>query len=919
MTLKQKASLALALALISTPFLLLSGCKHKNLNQKPKATSNASSFGIPEIPDSFRLEMSRYQNTSGTELEDWGPDGKGVVVLKRADRTNQIFFVEKPGAQLRQLTFLSEPTLNAVVCPEPSRKCVLFEQDSLGNENFQIYSLNVSSLKVTPITNNSFQNMGAVWSNRGDRFAFQSTRRNGKDYDLYISDSANPAKSRCVLTRGGDWSICDWSSNDKRLLVSHYISRTESRLGVLDITTGSLFPLHDTTDTASEEIGAFGPEDKGVFFTSDKGTDFRSLRYLELSTKKETILTSGIRRDVGEIALSKKRDVLAFSINEDGFSRIYLMNTKTLTFKPLPSLPKGIINRLRFHPSGKILAMSIKTPQRPESVYAINLGDFSLTCWTRGEMGGLDTNLMSAPEIVHYPTFDSIRGKPRLVPCFFFKPSLKKPPFPVLVMIHGGPESQYWPAFSPSVQFFANELGMAVLAPNVRGLSGYGKAYLNLDNGMKRENAVRDIGALLDWVEDQPGLDASRVAVMGGSYGGYMALASMVHFSDRLRAGIDIYGISNFLTYLEHTASYRRDLRRVEYGDERDPAMRDFLLRISPVTQASRITKPLLIIQGANDPRVPAEESRQIADAVKKNKGVVWMSIAADEGHGYRKKSNIDFQELVEAYFLKTFLNPPVLVPTDSVLWTQVAATDKKTINVLFDSLTPRQTLIERVSFCSEYFLGKRYDRTGPTGEGIFDTCDPKPLYNIRSFDCVTYIEHVLALALSKDSGQFMPNLIKLRYASGRINYLHRNHFFVLDWLPNNSALLNMVPPPKGRTVQRAISKKDFFSKIGLYVDCPDTILKLTAWTPEEIGAVIEQRSLQPGVYIFVFILRVNPNLDANHVGFMIVEKDTTHFRCASKLFGKVAEMDFASYVREFGYMLEGVLVVQLKNDIVQP
>jgi hypothetical protein len=343
--------------------------------------------------------------------------------------------------------------------------------------------------------------------------------------------------------------------------------------------------------------------------------------------------------------------------------------------------------------------------------------------------------------------------------------------------------------------------------------------------------------------------------------------------------------------------------------------MRDFLLRISPITQASQITKPLLIIQGANDPRVPEEESRQITEAVLKNKGVVWMSIAADEGHGFRKKSNIDFQELVEAYFLKTFLGLSVPVPTDSILWTQVTAKDKKSINVLFDSLKTRPTLTGRISFCSDYFLGKRYDRAGPTGEGIFDTCDPKPLYNIRSFDCVTYIEHVLALALSKDSNQFMPNLIKLRYAGGHVDYLHRNHFFVLDWLSNNSGIFTIMPPPKGRTIQRTISKNGFFLKSGLRVDSPDTLLKINAWAPEEIGAVLEKRSLPPGVYIFVFILRVNPNLDANHVGIMIVEKDTTHFRCASKLHGKVAELDFASYLQEFGFMLEGVLVAQVKSE----
>ena len=858
-----------------------------------------------------------------------------MVVLKRADQTNQIFFADKPGADPRQLTYLSKPTFNAVVCPDSSRKCVLFEQDSFGNENFQIYSLNTASLKVSQITKNSFQNMGVVWSNRGDRFAFQSTRRNGKDYDLYVSDNTDPAKCTCVLTKGGDWSICDWSSDDKQLLVSHYVSRTESYLFILNIKTESLLPLHHSTIVVSEEIGAFSPEDKGVFFTSDKNTDFRVLRYFEFSTKKETLLTSSIHWDVGEIALSKKRDVLAFSVNEDGFTRIYLLDTKTLMFKPLSNLPKGIINRLRFHPSGTMLAMSIKTPRQPESVYAIDLDDFSLKQWTYAEFGGLDTNLMSTPEIVHYPTFDSIRGKPRLGPCFFFKPSLKKPPFPVLIMVHGGPESQYWPAFSPSIQFYANELGMAVLAPNIRGSSGYGKTYLNLDNGMKREDAVRDIGALLDWIEEQPGLDASRVAILGGSYGGYMALASMVRYNDRLKAGIDIYGISNFLTYLEHTAPYRRDLRRVEYGDERDPAMRDFLLRISPITQASQITKPLLIIQGANDPRVPAEESRQVAEAIQKNKGIIWLSIAADEGHGFRKKSNIDFQELVEAYFLKTFVitqhrslseveaskhenkfpSASLREPADSILWTQVTPKDKNTITVLFDSLKAKSVLTQRISFCSKYFLGKRYDRTGPTGEGIFDTCDPKPLYNIRSFDCVTYIEHVMAFALSNDDGQFMPNLIKLRYAGGHIDYLHRNHFFVLDWLSHNSGLFTMVPPPKGRIVQRTIIKKDFFSKIGFRVNCPDTLLKINAWTPEEIGEVLEKRSLLPGVYIFVFILRVNPNLDANHVGFMIVEKDTTHFRCASKLHGKVAELDFASYLQEFGFMLEGVLVAQVKSE----
>jgi dipeptidyl aminopeptidase/acylaminoacyl peptidase len=383
------------------------------------------------------------------------------------------------------------------------------------------------------------------------------------------------------------------------------------------------------------------------------------MRYLDFSTKKETVLAKGINRDIGELALSKDRKLLAFSANEDGFTRIYLMNTRTFEFKPLPTMPEGIINRLRFNSEGTMLAMSLKTPREPESVIAINLNNNALVTWTQGEFGDLNKQTLTMPKIIRYPTFDSAQGKPRLIPCFLFTPPPRRPhPYPVCIIIHGGPESQYWPAFSSSIQFYVNELGIAVLAPNVRGSAGYGKTYLDLDNGYNRENAVRDIGALLNWIAKQPMLDSSRVAVFGGSYGGYLSLASLVHYNDRLRAGIDLYGISNFLTYMEHTASYRRDLRRVEYGDERDSVMRKFLIKISPITGAKNITKPLCIIQGANDARVPAEESRQIAEAVNKNKGVVWMSIAADEGHGFRKKSNVDYQELIEAYFLKMFLLP---------------------------------------------------------------------------------------------------------------------------------------------------------------------------------------------------------------------------------------------------------------------
>ncbi|MDX1557231.1 MAG: alpha/beta fold hydrolase, partial [Xanthomonadales bacterium] len=278
-----------------------------------------------------------------------------------------------------------------------------------------------------------------------------------------------------------------------------------------------------------------------------------------------------------------------------------------------------------------------------------------LTRWTFSEVGGLDTDRFISPELVRYPTFDTVGDQARQVPAFVYRPG-GEGPHPVIIYIHGGPETQYRPAFSSRFQMWLAELGAAVIAPNVRGSLGYGYEYLSLDNGFKREDAVRDIGALLDWIAQQPDLDPGRVAVLGGSYGGYMVLASAVHYSDRLSAAVDIVGISNFVTFLENTQDYRRDLRRMEYGDERDPEMRAFLQRISPLTNADQISIPMLIIQGENDPRVPASEASQIVEALRERDIPVWYIRALNEGHGFDRKENRDVQQQAEVMFLQRYL-----------------------------------------------------------------------------------------------------------------------------------------------------------------------------------------------------------------------------------------------------------------------
>ena len=616
--------------------------------------SHIISDGIPSIPDSLSKQLKKYQNTRSASFQGWMADGSAMVILTRFADINQIHLVKHSGGARHQLTFRPEPVIFVSVCPDTSKRLIFFLQDSGGNEKFQIYQLNVDDRSVSLLTDGSSQHASLSWSNKGDLFAYTSTRRNGRDWDIYLGNTAAPEKSEMIFMANGYWSVLDWSPDDHKLLLSKYVSSTESFFHVLDLSSRKLTPLSDTLNAVSQESGLFAADGNGIFLTSDENSDFRTLRYYDLKSAKETALTPDIPWNVREIAMSKNRKLLAFTINEHGFSKLYLMDTRSFKIRKIETLPSAIAGGIQFHPLENLLGITVNKPNMPGDAFVVDLDSFTIKQWTHSETGELDCSGLAVPRVIEYPSFDSVNGKSRMIPCFSYKPK-GEGPFPVLINIHGGPESQFWPYFS-SIQYYVNDLNIAVLAPNVRGSAGYGKEYLALDNGMNRENSVKDIGALIEWIKKQPDLDSTRIAVMGGSYGGYMALSSMIHYNTQIRAGIDLFGISNYVTFLENTASYRRDLRRVEYGDERDPVMRKFLLDISPVTHASKIRCPLLIIQGANDARVPASESHQIADAVRKNKGDVWFLIYGNEGHGFRRKNNRDYQDAVIALFLKKYL-----------------------------------------------------------------------------------------------------------------------------------------------------------------------------------------------------------------------------------------------------------------------
>lgn len=602
-------------------------------------TATRLSENIPEIPDALNERLLRYQNTRSASVNGWLPNNQGLLISTRFGQTNQVHWVKSADGARHQLTFYNEPI--AEVAPNPVHNGFVFSKDSGGSEFWQLYWFDLNSREVTLWTDGKSRNESLLWSSDGSKLAWSSTARNGKDTDVWVRDFTS-GEAKPVITEGGAWYATGFSPDGKKLLAQRYVSANETQPIVVDLTSGKLRTLYDAKRKVAFDGFIFAPHGHGAYYASDESGEFRELRYHDFPSDKITSLTSHIPWDIEEFKLARDGSHLAFIANEDGFGVLHVLDTTTGKEVALPELPKGIAFNLNFSADSKHLAFSLNSASSPSDVYAIDLSARTLTRWTESEVGGLDTSKFTLPELVHYPTFDKVKGKARQIPAFYYKPQ-SAGPHPVVIQIHGGPEAQSLPSFNANTQFLVNELGVAVIVPNVRGSSGYGKNYLTLDNGYKREDSVKDIGTLLDWIAKQTDLDAKRVGVYGGSYGGYMVLSSLTHYSDRLRGGIDVVGISNFVTFLENTEDYRKDLRRVEYGDERDQKMRAFQNKISPTTQADKIKTPLFVAMGANDPRVPASEGRQIVDTLRTNGNEAWYLVFKDEGHGFKKKPNNDY------------------------------------------------------------------------------------------------------------------------------------------------------------------------------------------------------------------------------------------------------------------------------------
>jgi dipeptidyl aminopeptidase/acylaminoacyl peptidase len=605
---------------------------------------------VPEIPTELLESQRPYQNIRRAVFRDWLPDGS-ILISTRFGNTSQLHRVAGPGMARTQLTFLEEPVQAAEAQPGGDR--FLYSVDVGGAEYFQGYLRDLEGREAA-VTAPGTRNESFVFSKDGRLLAWAQVNRGDPNYDIVVMDPARPGSRRVVHEGTGAISPLDVSPDGRRLLLGRYVSISESRRYLLDLASGSLTELNAAAAPVAYEGGEFTPDGRAVILASDEGADVLRVVRLDLATGSRTVLTPNTRWGVERFDLSSDGRTLAYAVNEEGYSTVRLATLGGGAVRQ-PTLPKGVISAMKFSPDGRRLAVSLDTPTRPDDVYVWDTAAGRLQRWTYSELGGVDPAVLVEPELIRYPSFDG-----RSIPAFVYRPkSAAAGRRPVVIQIHGGPENQERPAFHPRRQAWLQDLGAVVITPNVRGSSGYGRAWLALDNAEKREDSVRDIGALLDWIATQPDLDPNRVAVVGQSYGGYMALATMAHYAPRLVGAIDLYGISDFASFLRNTEGYRRDLRRAEYGDERDPRMAAVFQRIAPINMTSRMTRPMMVFQGANDPRVPKSESDQMVARLRGQGTEVWYIVAADEGHGLLRKNNERLVRAAETLFLRSVFDGP--------------------------------------------------------------------------------------------------------------------------------------------------------------------------------------------------------------------------------------------------------------------
>jgi dipeptidyl aminopeptidase/acylaminoacyl peptidase len=591
--------------------------------------------GIPAVPAELAARTRQYMEFRAASFGGWNAADRSMLVRTRFANVPQLHRVAGPGMDRQQISFEAEPVSGSLA---PSGDVMVVTKDNGGDEFFQLSTL--VNGRLTLLTDGKSRNQQGAWSRDGRLLGFSSTRRNGTDTDLYVIDPRVPASSRMVAqVQGGGWQVAAIAPGNAQAVAANYKSVTNTDPYLIDLASGKMTPIGDIAKDVAYGGFRFAP-DGSLWALSDEGSDVQRLGLLDPASGRFTpVGPTAPRWDVEEFDIAHDGRTIAFLTNEAGMSRLYLLDVASRRVRPVP-LPVGVAGGIEFAPWGA-LGLTINSARSTADAYSIDPASGALTRWTHSETAGLDLSANPDPELIEVKSFDGER-----VSGFLYRPNAAKFPGrrPVIVDIHGGPEGQERPGFQGRDNYLLNELGVGIFLPNVRGSTGFGKRFVSLDNGpFKRENSVKDIGAFLTRLKADPAVDAKRMAVTGGSYGGYMCYASAIAYADTFRGALCNVAISNFVTFLENTQSYRRDLRRVEYGDERDPKQRAKLQEISPLRRIAEIKSPMFVVAGANDPRVPASEAEQIVKALRARGVDTWYLLGQNEGHGFGKKENQDY------------------------------------------------------------------------------------------------------------------------------------------------------------------------------------------------------------------------------------------------------------------------------------
>ena len=591
--------------------------------------------GIPAVPLAIVDATRPYMEYRTANFASWSPADRSMLINTRFANTSQLHRVAGPMMAREQISFEAEPVGGSW---SPKGDVLVVNKDIGGSEFYQLFTLKDG--RLTLLTDGKSRNSGPTWSKDGRWIGYTSTRRTGADNDIYMMDPRDPKTDRLVAqVKGGGWGVQDFAPDGKTAVVGEYVSVTKSNLHLVDLATGAMTPIGDHAKAVAYGAAHYAP-DGTLWVTSDEGSDFQRLGTIDVKTGVFTARSPEKKWDVEGFDIAEDGSFVAYAVNEAGNGRLRIMDPKTGAVRKVDGLPAGVLGGIEIAPWGMI-GLTFTSATSAADAYTVDPATLKVTRWTRSETGGLDAGVNVEPEFVEVKSFD---GEP--VSGFLYRPDAKKfaGQRPLIVNIHGGPEGQSTPGFLGRNNYLLNELGIAIFYPNVRGSTGFGKRFVSLDNGPdKREDSVKDIGAFLDVLDKDKGIDPKRIAVTGGSYGGYMCYASAIRYGVRFKGANCVVAISDFVTFLENTQSYRRDLRRVEYGDERDPSQRAKLKAISPLTSVAKLNIPLMVVTGGNDPRVPASEADQIVKAIRARGGTAWHLLGQNEGHGFAKKENADY------------------------------------------------------------------------------------------------------------------------------------------------------------------------------------------------------------------------------------------------------------------------------------